>query len=72
MTEVKIERRPVAEIMDIVRELREQGLIQGTHFDFAYNKPTYDPITGHFVEDRYTLFTFYEDKYATLFALKYV
>ena len=72
MLEVKISKRPVNEIMDIVKELRHQGLVQGTHFDFAYHQPSYAPITGHFIEDRYTLFTFYEDKYATLFALKYV
>ena len=72
MIVVKVAYRPVAEIMEIVRELREQGMIQGTHFDFSYNKPEYDPITGHLIEDRYTLFTFYVEKYATLFALKYV
>ena len=71
MIEVKIAKRPVTEIMDIVRELREQGLVQGTHFDFAYHHKSFDPITGHAVEGRHTIFTFYVDKYATLFSLKY-
>lgn len=71
MTEVKIVKRSVPEIMDIVGELRVQGLGQGVHFDFAYIPAKYDDITGHFVEDRYTLFTFYEDRYATLFTLKW-
>ena len=65
--------------LDIVRELRKQGLVQGTDFDFSYNKPIYtdwrvwdqaeesDPI----VTPKHARFRFYDDKYATLFALRY-
>ena len=72
MLVVKVAHRPVTEIIDIVKELRLQGLMQGEHFDFSFHQTEYDPITGHLIEDRYTLFTFYAEKYATLFALKYV
>jgi hypothetical protein len=72
MTVVKVAHRPVNEILDIVKELRLQGLVQGEHFDFAFHQTAYDPITGHMIEDRHTLFTFHAEKYATLFALKYV
>ncbi len=59
------------DIMDIVRELRVAGLVQGTDFDFKYNPPDYDWQTHEQVE-RYTIFTFYKDKWATWFALKYI
>ena len=60
------------EIMEIVRELRGQGMVQGRDFDFAYHQARYD--VGSYddgVENRKTIFTFYTEKYATLFTLKY-
>jgi len=72
MLQVILPHKTVPEIMDIVYALRAQGLIQGIHFDFAYNNPTYDPITGHAIMERHTVFTFHEEKYATLFSLKYI
>ena len=44
--------------MDIVKDLRDQRLIQGTDFDFAYFQSQYDPISGHFIEGKHTVFTF--------------
>jgi len=58
------------EIMDMVKELRSQGLVQGKDFDFSYYPPEYDFMNGH-TDSKYTKFTFYSEKYATLFALKY-
>ena len=55
--------------MDIVRALREQGYIQGKDFDFAYHQSKWDEMIGEI--PTHTVFKFYEDKYATLFALKY-
>jgi hypothetical protein len=68
---VKVVNRDPNEVMEIVRALRQQGLQQGTDFDFAYHQTKYDPITGHHVEDRHAIFKFYVEKYATLFTLKY-
>ena len=62
---------PPEEIMRIVRELRDQGLYLGQEFDFSYVPTQFDPISGHHMNDRHTVFTFYVDKYATFFALKY-
>ena len=59
------------EIMEIVRELREQGYQQGVDFDFAYHAPAQDSFSYEPSTERYTVFTFYNEKYATLFALKY-
>jgi hypothetical protein len=55
--------------MDIVRKLREEGLLQGTDFDFAYNQSKWDEMVGEL--PKHTNFMFYQDKHATLFALKY-
>jgi hypothetical protein len=71
MIEVKIPDRGPNQIMEIVRELRDQGLVQGIDFDFAYRHAGYDPVSGHFVEPRHTVFTFHVEKHATFFILKY-
>ncbi len=68
--EVFVVNKGVPEIMDIVKDLRTQGLVQGKDFDFAYTPPEYDFMNGH-TNTRHTKFTFYTEKYATLFALKY-
>ncbi len=67
----RIESTYPTDILDIVHELRVLGLVQGTDFDFNYNPPDYNWQTNEKVE-RYTVFTFYEDKWATWFALKYI
>lgn len=70
MIEVTVFDRDPGEIMEIVRLLRQQGMMQGRDFDFVYHPAKSDPITGHWLS-RYTVFCFYTEKYATLFALKY-
>jgi hypothetical protein len=61
------------EMMDIVRELRKQGYVQGVHFDFAYYKPEIrlDEDAYEAVYKRYTVFTFYKEELASWFSLKY-
>jgi hypothetical protein len=58
------------DILDIVKQLRASGLVQGVHFDFAFNQCRWDEMIGEI--PTYTDFTFYEEKYSTLFALKYL
>jgi hypothetical protein len=67
---ITIENRSVSDVLDIVKELKTSGLIQGVHFDFAYNQSRWDPMIGDV--KGFTNFTFYEEKYSTLFALKYL
>ena len=67
---IVIENKNVNEILDIVKELRDKGLVQGVHFDFAYNQSRWDPMIGDV--KGFTNFTFYEEKYSTLFAIKYL
>jgi hypothetical protein len=57
--------------MDIVKQLRKQGLVQGKDFDFAFHKATYTADSWTAVTPRHAVFTFYTEKHATLFALKY-
>lgn len=59
------------ECMDIVRELKEQGYVQGQHFDFEFVPTESDYITGHFKVLKHTNFTFYVDSLSTWFKLKY-
>ena len=69
MTKITIYNKDPIEIMDIVRKLREEGLLQGTDFDFAYNQSKWDEMVGEL--PKHTNFMFYQYKHATLFALKY-
>lgn len=66
---ITVHNKRANDIMDIVSELRTQGLIQGADFDFAYHQNRWDEMVGEI--PAYTFFTFYTEKYATLFALKY-
>ena len=59
------------EIMEIVRELRSKGYIQGVDFDFEYHKPVFNDWSGDAVYNRHTIFTFYKESLATWFTLKY-
>jgi hypothetical protein len=71
MIEVRILHLGADEIMTLVRELRSRGLVQGVDFDFAYNRACYINDGWTAVIPRHTLFSFYKESEATLFALKY-
>jgi hypothetical protein len=55
--------------IEIVRELRQQGMVQGQDFDFEYNREDYDQ--DNISVKPHVNFIFYKEKYATFFALKY-
>ena len=68
MRTVEIPDKSASEVMDIVRELRGQGLVQGKDFDFSYHPgkwEDFNPVPPKVV------FTFHTEKYATLFALRW-
>jgi hypothetical protein len=56
--------------MELVRELRVAGLVQGRDFDFVYHPYTYDKFTGDH-SYRHVVFAFYTEKYGTCYALKW-
>ena len=66
---ITIEDRDPGAVIDIVKELRASGLVQGVHFDFAFNQSRWDEMIGEI--PKFTTFTFYEEKLATMFALKW-
>lgn len=72
MREVRIIDIMPNEAMDIVRELRKMGYVQGTDFDFEYHKPEIIVDDYEGVYNRFTMFRFYKDEIATWFSLRYL
>lgn len=72
MKEVRIIDLMPDEIMDIVKELRKMGYIQGKDFDFEYHKPEIIVNEYEGVYNRYTMFKFYKEEIATWFSLRYL
>jgi hypothetical protein len=69
---VILEHKGAGEVMEIVKELRNQGCMQGVDFDFAYQPEEWDGFRMEPVKARHTTFTFYTNKWATWFTLKYL
>jgi len=69
MTVIKLLDKDPGSIIDIVKELRASGLVQGKDFDFAFYQTRWDPMIGDV--KGFTRFIFYKEKLATLFALRY-
>jgi hypothetical protein len=62
-----------SEVTYIIHDLKSQGLVINQDFDFYYHppqQPKWDEEENRFVP-KHTRFVFYEDKWATWFALKY-
>ena len=71
MTKITLYDINASRAIEIVKELRTAGLVQGVDFEFRYH-PTEDNNFSY--EDtirKHTVFLFYTEKYATLYALKY-
>lgn len=68
--EIKLFTKDVNEVLTIVHDLKKQGLVQGTDFDFEYHPSKWDGFSSE--EPAYTLFKFYKEKWASWFALKWV
>lgn len=71
MKTVSVENVNANDTMNIVNDLRNQGYVQGVDFDFAYRPEIHDNFSMEPLQTRHAEFTFYVEKYATLFALKY-
>lgn len=70
MREVKLQHVKPNDVIDIVLELKQLGWQQGVDFDWTYYQPLFDP-EWNLAQPRQTVFTFYNEKYATWFALRY-
>ena len=71
LIEVKILDISVSEILDIVKDARLKGYVQGVDFDFEYHPPKFDNFSGDAVYNRCVVFTFYKEELATWFTLMY-
>lgn len=60
-----------SDAIEIVRELRALNLVQGKDFDFSYSPATRDNFSYEGVDRKHTKFTFYDEKWGSLFSLKY-
>jgi len=70
MIEVVVQNQDVGSILNLVHALRERGWQQGQDFDFAFKQRGGINLTGKVSSE--TVFTFYQEEYATLFALTYL
>ena len=72
MVVLTVYKETANEVMDLVRELRNTGWVQGKDFDFKYVPSKY--INDGFTEivPKHTEFTFYNEKLATWFALRWI
>jgi hypothetical protein len=69
MTVIKLLNKDPNEVMDIVRSMRANGMVQGKDFDFAYYQSRWDEMIGEIPKT--VEFRFYEEKLATWFALRW-
>lgn len=67
--EIIIHNRDANEILGIVSKLKADGWVQGRDFDFYFHQSHWDGMVGRIPTS--TKFTFYTEKYASIFALKY-
>lgn len=71
MIEIILFDKDPAGVIEIVKDLRTQGLIQGQDFDFAYKPPVCDNFSGQSLYEKHTIFSFYTEELASWFTLKY-
>lgn len=74
MTQIELVSIRIDRVLEIVRELRHQGLVQGQDFDFAYSPERLDynlASVGEVLAQRHTVFSFYNDSLASWFGIKY-
>lgn len=57
-------------ILELVRRLRSEGLVQGKDFDFRYHPPN-SSLFNDVYEPRRAVFIFYDEHIGMLFKLKH-
>jgi hypothetical protein len=69
--QVTVPNEITGQLIDMVKELKKQGLEQGRDFDFRFIPSLYD-FDSNYSEPRDAVFFFYEEKWATWFTLKWL
>lgn len=68
---VTIPNTDASAAMELVRDLRSKGLVQGKDFDFKYHPAKYDDTGFDMLSTKSVEFSFKDDKWATFFRMKY-
>jgi hypothetical protein len=68
---VLIDYDNVNDALTVIYDLRDQGLVQGTDFDFKWHRPETDEMDWLRQRSGYCEYTFYSEEWATWFRLKY-
>ena len=71
MIEVRVLNKSAAEIMLIIKEMANDGIVQGRDFDFAYHPARYESDGWTHASPKQTVFAFHTEHMATFFTLKY-
>lgn len=72
MIEIVVEDRGVSEILPMVTSMRDRGWVLNQDFSFAYYNATFNNDGYEAVTPKRTVFTFYREELATVFALTYL
>jgi len=70
LIQITVTNQEAGPILALVEELRARGWRQGQDFDFAFRQRRWDDMTGEIPPE--TVFTFYREEIATVFALTYL
>jgi hypothetical protein len=68
-TVINLTRYRVEEVLQVVKDLRQQGLVQGQDFDFAWQQSRWDEMIGEIPSS--VEFRFYDSRLASWFSLKW-
>ena len=72
MGTVTLYNKTSAEISQIIRELKEKGLVANEHYEFRFFPSVWEQELPHRLEEeKKTEFTFKENKYATWLLMKW-
>lgn len=67
---VKISDLNIGDVIDMVADLKRDGLVQGTDFDFAFRPGQWDYAKGEGTV-KHTEFRFYHERHAVFYSLKW-
>jgi hypothetical protein len=68
-TVINLTRYQLEEVLQVVKDLRRQGLVQGQDFDYAWQPRRWDEMVGDVPSS--VEFRFYNSQLATWFSLRW-
>ena len=72
MINVDVQLEETLDVLSMVHDLKEQGLVIGVDFDFEFMPVEVDPKTYVTLKDKHVKFTFHNELWASWFILKWV